>query len=217
MIKAVIFDFDGVILESEDIKTEAFRELFRDHPDEIDTIIDYHIRNSGISRYVKVRYVYEHILGKELSLEKEKELWERFSRLVLNEVLKAPFVPGAKEFLTSNKGAYTLFIASGTPDTELEMTVRERKIKKYFKEIYGSSKKKPDIINGIIKQYDFSVNEIVFVGDAESDRIAAEETGVFFIERGEGCGEYTIKDLTRLGEVLGDVSSCHPRENGDPE
>ncbi|GAF78578.1 unnamed protein product, partial [marine sediment metagenome] len=32
MIKAIIFDFDGVIVESSDIKTEAFRELFQDYP-----------------------------------------------------------------------------------------------------------------------------------------------------------------------------------------
>lgn len=33
---AMIFDFDGVILESAEIKTQAFIELFRDVPEQLD-------------------------------------------------------------------------------------------------------------------------------------------------------------------------------------
>ena len=44
MINTIIFDFDGVILESAEIKTVAFRRLFEDdYPEEVEEIVDYPI------------------------------------------------------------------------------------------------------------------------------------------------------------------------------
>lgn len=74
MIKAIIFDFDAVIVESANIKTEAFKVLFADYPKKIYEIINYHLVNAGISRYVKLLNIYEHILGKDLPKDKEIEL-----------------------------------------------------------------------------------------------------------------------------------------------
>ncbi len=63
MIKAIIFDLDGVILESADIKTKAFLKLFEAFPKHVDVILDYHVKNMGISRYVKLRHIYNNMLG----------------------------------------------------------------------------------------------------------------------------------------------------------
>jgi beta-phosphoglucomutase-like phosphatase (HAD superfamily) len=38
-IEVVVFDLDGVLLESADIKTEAFRVLFEGYPAHLDQII----------------------------------------------------------------------------------------------------------------------------------------------------------------------------------
>ena len=58
MIKAIIFDFDGVLIESAAIKTEAFREVFSKWQDKVDEIVTYHNKNMGISRFVKFKYFY---------------------------------------------------------------------------------------------------------------------------------------------------------------
>ena len=62
MIKAIAFDFDGVLVESSNIKTDAFRRLFSDYPDKVDELVEYHKKNMGISRYVKFQYFYEVLL-----------------------------------------------------------------------------------------------------------------------------------------------------------
>ena len=103
MIKAIIFDFDGVIIESSEIKTAAFRTLFATYPDRLTEIIAHHQKNSGISRYKKFRYIYEEILGQALSVQKEAALGEEFSLIVLEKVLNAPYTAGAIEFLQRNK------------------------------------------------------------------------------------------------------------------
>ena len=208
MIKAIIFDFDGVIIESADIKTEAFKEIFSDFPEKIVEITGYHLANSGISRYVKFRYIYERILERKLPKGKEIELGKRFSQIALEKVLKASFVDGAKEFLDKNKNRYQLFIVSGTPEQELNDIIKIRGLREYFREIHGSPKEKTDVINDIMKKHNFSNNEVVYVGDAESDRIAAQGAKVIFIERKINCnsnsGSYfgSIKDLSDFGDVL---------------
>jgi len=217
MIEAIIFDFDGVIVESADIKTDAFRELFRDYPEQVDEIVDYHLKNAGISRYVKFRYMYEHLLAKELSKKKETELGTEFSRIVLEKVLVAPFVPGAKDFLSANKDRYMFFIASGTPEEELRDIVHERGLEEYFREVHGSPGQKKDIINGIIERYGLSRDEVVYVGDAESDRIAAEQTKVAFVERKSNLeperreGLCVVEDLTHLSKILEKIEENNRR------
>ncbi len=47
VLKALIFDFDGVIFESVDIKTRAFREIFKNHPEHLDRITRRQLSNGG--------------------------------------------------------------------------------------------------------------------------------------------------------------------------
>ena len=62
MIKAILFDFDGVIVDSVEIKTEAFRDLFRqESADDLERILDYHKAHGGISRVKKIEYFYANI------------------------------------------------------------------------------------------------------------------------------------------------------------
>jgi HAD superfamily hydrolase (TIGR01549 family) len=212
MIKAIIFDLDGVIIDSAEIKTRAFELLFADYPDKVGEIVDYHKRNAGISRYIKFRYFYEKILGKSLSSAEEVELGEKFSRIVLEQILKAPFVPGAIEFLSRNKNRYDFFIASGTPEEELKYIMAHRKLSHFFREIHGTPKSKEDIIKDVLDRYSFGREEVVFVGDAESDRASADKVGVFFIARITSDNHHLrhcrwkARDLTNLDILLQDMS-----------
>lgn len=183
MTEAIVFDFDGVLVESADIKTEAFRELFSCYGDRAGEIVTYHQLHMGISRYVKFRYFYENILGQELSHEREMELGERFSRIVLARILKAPFVAGTLDFLEAHYRKTPLFIASGTPDDELRYIASQRGISHYFKEIHGTPRTKPEILMDILARYSWRASDVVFVGDAESDLKAAAESGVRFVAR----------------------------------
>ena len=62
MISIIILDFDGVILESVSVKTEAFRTLFSFAPEYVEEIVKFHKDNGGMSRFDKFRYIFDHIL-----------------------------------------------------------------------------------------------------------------------------------------------------------
>lgn len=183
MIKAIVFDFDGVLCESVEVKTEAFRKLFLDYPDHLDEIIAYHMDKGGISRYKKFDYIFKHIIKKPLSTETSERLGLKFSEYAYIEVVKAPFVDGAESFLKKFYMRKKLYIASGTPEDEMVSIVKEKKIDHFFAEVYGSPKTKYDIIAHILKNEKLDPEEVIFVGDAITDYEGAQQAGVRFIGR----------------------------------
>lgn len=210
MIKAVIFDFDGVILESASIKTEAFRVIARDYPKEqADALVRYHMEHMGISRHVKFRYFIEKILGEEYTDGKETALAERFRQIVFQRVMACPFVPGALEFLVRNYQKYDFYIASGTPDAEMHEVVTGRGLEKYFREVHGTPAKKAEIITDIMGRHGYDCSEVLFVGDAGTDRDAAAACGIAFVGRNTPENvevfrsvENRIDDLRQLEELI---------------
>jgi len=182
-VKAIIFDFDGVILESCDIKTRAFRELFKSYPYHVNEIVSYHREHGGVSRYKKFAYFYEEILKQPLEEGELEELGDRFSNLVLDEIRKCDFVPGAHEFLKKYSKKLRLFVASGTPEQELRAIVKERGLEAYFTGVYGTPATKSEIIKKILNEECLKKDEVIFVGDSETDYKEALKAGVPFVAR----------------------------------
>lgn len=211
----LVFDFDGVILDSADIKTNAFRQLFSGYPDKLAAIISYHETNAGISRFQKFRYIYQYLLNKSLSPEEERELCAQFTSLVVEEVMQCSFVPGALEFLRTYRETHLLFVASGTPEDELHRLVFARGLAYLFRGVYGSPKTKTVILEEILTMTRIPRTSLFFIGDGFSDYEAAKATGVTFIGRVKpgrphpfkGLGVSVVADLFELERRLGTKAS----------
>jgi len=183
MVKNIIFDFDGIILESVDIKTEAFAELFSEHPDYLEYIIDHHKNNSGVSRYEKIGYYFKLIHETEIEMDTYQNYLKQFGKIISKKIYSASFVSGALEFLKNNINSYNMYIASATPQDELRQIVQKKNISKYFKGIYGSPQKKVELTEMIIDSKKIIKNETIFIGDAISDYDAATQNEIQFIGR----------------------------------
>ena len=202
MIKAIIFDFDGVIVESVNIKTEAFAEIYRTYgPKVVEKVVEHHLANGGMSRFEKFRLYHRELLGKKLFDDELSEITHQFSRMVTKRVIEAPYVEGAIEFIKSNYTLFDLFISSATPGNELREITEQRKIASYFKEIIGSPEKKSDHIKKIIHRYGYESSEVVFIGDAINDKAAADFSGVGFIGRVDGEGKNAFADCLCLPDL----------------
>ncbi len=182
-----MFDSDGVLIESVDIKTKAFAKLFEKEGEGVrKAVVEYHLKHTGVSRFEKFKYIYMTILKRELTKEIFDGLCRSFSELVVFEVIAAPYVKGAKEFLDASSSLYKCFVASATPQNEIENIIRKRGMKKYFAAVYGAPTRKTDAVKEIIDIYRLSPDEVLYVGDALSDYEAAVANRIHFIARING-------------------------------
>jgi HAD superfamily hydrolase (TIGR01549 family) len=181
--RAVVFDFDGVILESVDVKTRAFVALFDRWPEHADEIRRLHLENTGVSRYEKFVRIHRDILGLPLDDAEKERLGRDFGRLIREEMLSCEFVTGARELLERFAVSYTLFVASGTPEEEMREIVSARGLDRFFKAVYGSPASKAEIMRRILTKHELAPNEVVFVGDALSDYEGARAVDVPFVAR----------------------------------
>lgn len=108
-LKAIILDFDGVVVESIGIKDQAFQEIFSRFPRVFSRTMDYHFKNSGFSRVDKFKFLLIQLTYKERKNVSLQSLCDEFSQKVVDKIANCPFIPGAIEFLTYFKGKVNIF------------------------------------------------------------------------------------------------------------
>ncbi|MCH6584800.1 MAG: HAD family hydrolase [Proteobacteria bacterium] len=183
--QAIIFDFDGVLVESGDIKTQAFADLYQSYGETVvDKVVRYHNLNGGLSRYQKFRHFQQHLLKMPpLTQDEEQELDRRFSKLVVEAVIASKPVPGANELVYKEATRIPLFIVSGTPEIELNTIVTRRGLEPYFTEVRGSPKSKQTLIAEILSTHGFTPTRVLMIGDALIDYQSAQTNNVAFLGR----------------------------------
>lgn len=182
-LEAIVFDFDGVILESAAIKGEAFQKLFAAETEHLEGIRAHHLANLGVSRFEKFDWIYRNLLQKPLSEIESRQLGEKYSELVFSETINCPFVPGARELVERLTGRLPLFIASATPQAELEIVVRERGLEGSFAGVFGSPPAKGVALTEIVRAEGFDAEKVLMIGDGISDLDAARQAGCLFVAR----------------------------------
>lgn len=183
--QAIIFDFDGVVVESGDIKTQAFGNLYRAYGETVMTaVMQYHSANGGMSRYQKFHYFQRHLLKKPpLTVEEEQQLDRLFSELVVEAVIASEPVPGAAELIRKEAARIPLFIASGTPEAELSTIVMRRGLASYFTAVRGSPTPKQTLIADILSSHALSPERVLMIGDALIDYQSAQMNKIAFLGR----------------------------------
>lgn len=182
MIKNLIYDFDGVICDSVNIKTDAFLELYKNENSVIKSQIKkYHLDNGGVSRFEKIKYFETILLKKKYSKKNIKLLTDYFGELVKGKVISSKYINGVLDFLKINFINSKQFICTGTPEFEIKEILKKREINYLFDGVFGSPNSKTEIINNIITDNSIKNSDCIFFGDTMTDYNASIETGVSFI------------------------------------
>ena len=179
---AIVFDFDGTLVQSNEIKTWAFGELYKENGENIvQQIITYHKKHEGVSRFVKFRYWNENLLGQSYTEEIGENLSRTYSQLVFDALVQAPYLDSALEFLKKHYQHIPLFVASGTPEQELREIIKQRSIPHFFQGVFGSPATKTEILQGILTMHQLYADKVLMVGDALTDWEGAQGVGAEFI------------------------------------
>ncbi len=196
----LFFDFDGVILDSVGVKTDAFKTMYRKYGTEImNKVAKHHVENGGMSRYDKFRHYHNKFLDITLDEKEVDALAEKFSEIVFQKVLRTKFIGGALDFLKMCKRRKkTCFLVSAAPEGEIKEIIKLRKLKKYFVEIKGSPEKKANNIRKLMKEYKVKRDRAVFFGDSINDVRAANPNGIKFVDVNYGNSSMWHKDFKGL-------------------
>jgi len=165
--------------------------------------IQYFKNNFGISRYKLAKYFIEEILKQNFDIILFDNIVKIYSQRSFELYKQANFTKKLLSFLEFYKDK-NLFVASGSNEEELKEIFKIREINKYFISIYGSPKKKSDIVKEIVKKYPNSI----MIGDANSDMNAAKEVKIDFIFMRDYSTNEELKKrddlviINNLGDVI---------------
>ena len=150
--KIIVFDFDGVLVDSVHVKTSAFEQMYLAYGSSVvGKVRSHHKQNGGMSRFKKFKYYHETYLSKKLDSEEIERMSEQFSALVIDKVVSSDWIPGAEGFLQKlYEKKISCVIVSATPQREIELIVKKRGMAKYFSEVYGSPTSKYENLVNIL-------------------------------------------------------------------
>lgn len=192
--KNILWDFDGVILDSSEIRDAGFSHCLQEFPkQEVEILMNFHRGNGGLSRYVKFRYFFEEIRKEEVSKETIKAYAERFSEYMRSRLIdKNLLIEDSTIFLKENYLNYNMHIVSGSDQQELRFLCKELNIQHFFKCIHGSPTPKIKLVESILEKNEYLPNETLLIGDSINDFEAAYQNDISF-------AGYNNLDLQNVG------------------
>lgn len=179
--QALVFDCDGVVLDSNSVKTEAFYQASLPYGEAVaQAMVAYHVANGGISRYRKFEYLLTQILSGRQVADELPLLLERYAAQVRDGLLNCAVAPGLAELRESLPDSRWL-IASGGDQAELREIFALRGLNEYFDGgIFGS----PDAKDVILQRERDNRNlpqPALFLGDSRFDYQCAVGAGLDFV------------------------------------
>lgn len=181
--KVILWDFDGVLMDSMPVRDRGFELVLKDFPsEEIEQLMKFHRANGGLSRYVKFRYFFEEIRKSTISQKEIAEWASKFSEVMKKELRdKTLLIKDSLNFVELNSNLMSMHIVSGSDQAELRYLCQELGIAFHFKSINGSPTPKTELVSEILKTYKYNKEDVVLVGDSINDCEAAHSNGIDFI------------------------------------
>jgi phosphoglycolate phosphatase-like HAD superfamily hydrolase len=197
MIRNILFDFDGVILDSMKIKGDGFLELFKEYPHSaLQKLENYHYANGGVSRFAKIRYFFNDVILAPITDKEVEILADTFAQIIAEKLFdSANLIAETVKFIDHHCAHYKCHIVSGAEESELKALCKHVKIDHYFKSIHGSPTPKSQLVNAVLHQYHYRQDETILIGDSINDYQAAQENTIRFYG-------YNNPNLKSLGNYL---------------
>ena len=180
--RALLLDFDGVVVESVALKIKAFSDVYSEAtPDQHEQIATYQRVHGGVGRGLKFKHFEKALFGRDADDERIRHLSTGYADRVYEAVVVCPYVDGAEDFLRAVHGKCDIHVISGTPLDELANICRRRNLAHYFDSLHGAPKTKHDAFRHIVDAYRYEPATILAIGDATTECTAARALSIPFL------------------------------------
>ena len=166
-----IFDFDGVIFDTNFIKKKAIYESAKKYlnTNDLNKFVNYFLNNSGIPRELKIFIFFDKI--------NLKKIQNKYSEILQKNLLLANKVPGIINLLNKiTKFNKKIHILSGGNLDEISMLLKNNKMLKYFDKILAG----PDGKQQNLEKINLN-NNTIFFGDSYHDYEIALQNDLDFV------------------------------------
>lgn len=178
----ILWDFDGVIIDSDEMRIHGFQEILKNFPtSQVNLLLEYHKKNGGLSRYHKIRYFFENIRLVNISDEEIQKYADDFSLIMKKELVQKKYlIEETIDFIKKNKSDFKMHIVSGSDEKELNFLCKSLEIADYFISIKGSPTHKNQIVKELLSNYSYVTSEVALIGDSMNDYEASINNGIDF-------------------------------------
>lgn len=196
----VVFDFDGTLVSSNQLKYDAYFDLFPKDSRHRHAIEEVLSRQYEESRFVILDSILTAVEGHVHSPAARREIVSRladaYGRIVTEGAKMCPERPGAGDLLRELSARVPLYLASTTPESPLRDILTHRGWIGLFRAVYGHPNRKSDALRDIAGRERVCPAEMLLVGDGASDRQAATEAGCRFLAVDEHTSIAVIRQAT---------------------
>ncbi|MBR6611872.1 MAG: HAD family hydrolase [Campylobacter sp.] len=196
MIKNILWDFDGVIIDSLAIRDYGFREIFKEFDKQsVDKLIQYHNYNGGLSRFHKIKYFFNEILKQNITQDEILQYADKFTQIMRQSLSdKKYLINDTVNFIKNNYKKYNFHIVSGSEHNELNFLCQKLGLSQYFISINGSPTPKNQLIKNLLESYNYNINQTILIGDSINDYEAASVNKIDFY----GFNNENLRDKSKI-------------------
>lgn len=209
MIKVVVLDFDGIIVDSNALKERVFFDLFP-RAAEIQPMIENVLSRH---RYGTRLDILREILGGLGKSAREVEALlpayaARYNETVQRGILNLGVSNEVRATLAQLRHRYHLYLNSGTYAPALSETIKNLNISDFFQKAYGRPPSKEQNLREILILEKSLSCEVIVVGDGEEDYESAAALNCLFIGIANGFNNWQdrpirlISSITRFPELM---------------
>lgn len=202
--KAIIFDFDGVILDSARLKTDAFAQVYRSEPpDRVAAVVAYQEQHGGIGRREKFAHFERAVFGRTGDEATVDRLCRQFAGIIEESMLTCAFIPGAQVVLARLEDRVPMHVVSGMPEEDLKAVIEKRGLSRYFRTVSGSPRSKHAEFLNVMAMEGAQATECLAVGDSPTEFHAARKIGIPFLAIvAPGVADLFPDDVEKLPDLV---------------
>jgi len=181
--KSIVFDCDGVVLDSNVVKTEAYFRTAKNlgaTDAQAQALVEYHVELGGISRYHKFEWYLHEVLNQPVTEQAVQALLDEFARELEVGLMECAVAEGLEDLRSATPKANWM-ILSGGDQQEIRALFAKRDLAKYFDGgLFGSPDNKDTVLAREIASGNLQFPAL-FIGDSKYDFEAATRAGLDFV------------------------------------